>query len=203
MNIFRKCNSKNLFCFWKLLNFFLNIDSKNKPLIFWQRVKELDFFLNVTQRIPFVKYDSNGTFFFKYDTKNWTFFEFDSKNGTFFKKKKSTHRIEPFFFEHDAKNWTLHFLNMTPRIGPFFKIWLKELNSFCWYDSKKWTLFEIWLTEWNFFLNLTHRIEPFSKYNWKNWTPFSDKTRRIELFFWIRLKELNIFEYDSKNLTLC
>ena len=64
LNIFRKCNSKNLLNFWKLLNFALKKDSKNWSFIFWKWVNELDpFFWIVTQRIPFVKYDSNGSFF--------------------------------------------------------------------------------------------------------------------------------------------
>ena len=83
-----------IYCFWKLLNFSLNIDSKNKPLIFWTMSQRLGPFLNVTQRIPFVKYDSNGTFFFTYDTKNWLF-EFESKNWTLF-SSNMTQRIEPF-----------------------------------------------------------------------------------------------------------
>ena len=111
-----------IYCFWKLLNFSLNIDSKNKPLIFWTMSQRLGPFLNVTQRIPCVKYDSNGTFFFHIWHKELTFWVWIKE-------------LDSFFFEHDAKNWTLHFLNMTPRIGPLFKIWLKKIELFeC--DSK-------------------------------------------------------------------
>ena len=58
---------------------------------------------------------------------------------------------------------------MTPRIEPFFTS-----------DSKNWTFVLTWLTELNFLLHMTQRIEPFWKYE---------------------SKELNFFEYDSKNWT--
>ena len=185
----------------------MNIDSKNKPLIFWQRVKELDFFFNVTQRIPFVKYDSNGTFFFKYDTKNWTFFEFDSKNGIFFQKNRltelnlfssnMTQRIEPFiswiwrldldlFSKYDSKSWTIfeNSFDMTQRFELILLIWLEEMNSFL-----------IRLEELSFFFNTTQRIEHF----WIRRKEFNTLLIWLKDFFSKkRLKELNLFKYDSK-----
>ena len=81
---------------------------------------------------------------------------------------------------------------MTQRIGPFFK-----------YDSKKWTFFKIWLTELNsFFLNLTHRIEPFFFWIWLTELNFFYITERIELLFLIRLKELNFLFYVTQILEL-
>ena len=189
----------------------MNIDSKNKPLIFWQRVKELDFFFNVTQRIPFVKYDSNGTFFFKYDTKNWTFFEFDSKNGIFFQKNRltelnlfssnMTQRIEPFiswiwrldldlFSKYDSKSWTVfeNSFDMTQRFELILLIWLEEMNSFL-----------IRLEEMSFFFNTTQRIEHF----WIRRKEFNTLLIWLKDFFSKkRLKELNLFKIRLKVLFL-
>ena len=97
------------------------------------------------------------------------------------------------FLEYDAMNWKVKFLwygakswtfcsNMTKRIGPFFSNITPRNELFSKYDSQNWFFFWIWPTELNF-----------SYYYWKNWTPFSDKTRRIELFF---------VEYDSTDWTL-
>ena len=72
------------------MNFFLH-DSKNLTLFFsiwldfFEWVKELNPFLNMTQRIDLI-------FQKEYDSKNWTF------------KKKGWKNV--FFFECDSKNWT-------------------------------------------------------------------------------------------------
>ena len=179
----------------------MNIDSKNKPLIFWQRVKELDFFFNVTQRIPFVKYDSNGTFFFQIWHKELNFFWVWLKEWNFFQKKNRLTELNLFSS------------NMTQRIEPFISwIWRLDLDLFSKYDSKSWTIFEnsfdmtqrfelillIWLEEMNSFLI---RLEELSF--------FFNTTQRIE-HFWIRRKEFNTLliwlkdffqKNDSKNWT--
>ena len=152
------------------------------------------FFLNVTQRIPFVKYDSNGTFFQIWH-KELNFFWVWLKELNFF-SSNMTQRIEnpsfleydastwTFFSKYDAKNWTIfeNSFDMTQRFELILLIWLKELNSFL-----------TGLEELGSFFNTTQRIEPFLEirlkvlFLWKNW-----------------LKELNsfFFGYDSKNWTL-
>ena len=125
-----------------------------------------------------------------------------------------TQRIEPFIFFHDSKNWTFFitwiFFFMTQRIEPFFLKRLNELNIFC--DPKNCTqriLFWMWSKELNLFcwmwpkeLNhcwITWRIDLFYKYDWELnpfWT-FSYDRRNEHFLKW--LKELNLFECDSKN----
>ena len=99
-----------------------------------------------------------------------------------------------FFKKYESKNWTF-----------VWKIWLTEWSLSFQYDTKNWI-----------FLNITQRIEPFSKYDSKNWIFFSrgpvNVTQRIEPFFpydsknWLfgkRVKDLNpFFEYDTQNWTL-
>ena len=140
----------------------MNIDSKHRSFIFWKWVNELDpFFWIVTQRIPFVKYDSHGLFSSKYDTKNWTFFEYDSKIWIFW-KKKTNNIIQPFFFEYDQ------------RIGFFSWIWRKELNPFSW----------IWCTELNPFFQICLELNFFFfKIRLQHLrTLLENMTQRIELF---------------------
>ena len=108
-----------------------------------------------------------------------------------------------------SKNWTLFFLN------------------FLWFDSENWTSFEIktWLKELNLFsIRLTELRIVFFQFDSKNWIwlkgfnfshmtqrigPILNMTHRIEHFFSMWLKELNmiqsiepLFQYDSKNWTL-
>ena len=149
-------------------------------------LKELNLFLNITQRIELFlnMTQKNCTFLFlEYDTKNWIFFYMIQRIEPFFSKgsKKFTY--------HDSKNWTFFtwlkelnlFLNMTQRIEPCFKRWLKELN------------FKKLIQRINFF---------FWRNDWKNWTFLINTTLKIRLkklnFFSIWLKD---FENDSKNRT--
>ena len=153
--------------------------------------KELNFFLNVTQRIE--------PFFSKCDSKNWTFFEYNSKNWIFaryirLKVKESnllffntTQRIEHFFLhvthvfiwfkelifflKNFSKNWFFIWLKewyLTQRLEImfFFSIWLKELNLFR-FDSKIW-FYSVWPQELNFvWLGLTE-LDPFLEYDSEN-----------------------------------
>ena len=147
-NIFRKCNSENLFCFWKLLNFSLNIDSKKSFFIFWKWVEELNlFFWILLKELNIFSISLN---FFQHESKNWFFFFLNM-----------THRID-FFFWIWLTELNL-FLNMTQRIELFlFWVQLKELNSFsdmtqrielfCWIRLKELNLFIIRLEELNLFL---------------------------------------------------
>ena len=102
--------------------------------------------------------------------------------------------IEPLFrmnyFLHDS-NWTLLW-SIRLKEQNFSHKWLKVLNTFFWIWLKELNLFCIGLKELNFCFYLTQRIEFLS---------FCQKTttQRIELFSKTRYKELNFFQYDSKN----
>ena len=155
----------------------------------------LFFFWIVTQRIPFVKYDSNGTFFQQIWHKQLNFFEYDSKIWIFFKKNKRLTEFNPlssnmtkelaFFLEYDAQNWTFKKKICLELNLFFFKIRLKHLNTFWKYDSKNSTLY-FWLDSkyWTFYF----------EYGSKNWTLFY-VTQRMFFFFKKkkRLKELKPF----------
>ena len=192
----------------KELNFFFLIWLKELCFLTW--LKGLNSLLKLTQKgwtFFFIEYDSmNWTsflsmtqriwiFFFENDPKKWTnkkkemkqlnrFLLWFKELNFFFSKKDSNKWV----FEYDSQNWTLflNFFKMTQRVEPF--VFLKmsqriELFFFFSKCSKNWTslsfeLFFTWLNELNFFLNLTRRVEP---------------------FFLIWLKELDFFEYDSKN----
>ena len=157
-----------------------------------QNFEPFFFLVNTTQRIElFYEHDWKifskkivtqriETFFF-YDSRIEPFFFSKTTQSTDFFQKYDSQNCNFFFRNYDSKNW-------------IFGVWLKELN-----------LLKIWLTEWNFFLNMTHRIEPF----------FFEYDQRIGLFSWIWSKELNrlisliwrkkldlLFKYDEKNWTL-
>ena len=186
------------FVFWKLLNFSLNIVSKNRSFIFWKWVNELDpFFLDCDSKNTFCQIWLEWKFFlanmtqrielFLSMTQRFDFFfdKKESQNSTFFLRiwpKNWRKELNPLFLEYDAQNWIL-FSNL-PRIEPFFffKIRLKHLNTFGKYDSKNWTLY-LWLDSkyWTLYF----------EYGSKNWTHFfgtqrnvffKKKTQRIELF---------------------
>ena len=139
---FSTCDSKNWTSFWiwfKELNFCLNYTTQS------QRIEPSFFFhYDSTNRTPFffmwfmfpndlknwfIFWKNSPRIDFSYDSKNGTwrkdlkfmFLKFDSKVWTFFFK---TRRLEAFFKNSDAKNFF------------FWKIWLKELDLFC---------FERWL----------------------------------------------------------
>ena len=155
MNILRKCNSKNLFSFWKLLIFSLKIYSKNRSFFFfahesknwtlfflvWLWLKEY-FLSNMTRMELFSS---------KYDTKNSTFFEYDSKIRIFSKKKLT--------------EFNLFSSNMTKELAFISWIWRTELNLFFSNLSR---------IELFFFF--------FSKYDSNISTLLENMTQRIELF---------------------
>ena len=147
------------------MNLFQKFTLRIVLFCFKKRIKELNSFLfDVTQRIEL-------------------FFQFDSKNCLLL--RNITRWIESFFFfsillkdlslfSHNMtfKNWTF-LKNMTQRIEPSFSIWLKELNLF---------------------LNMTHRnflnynskncfLQKYDSQNSKNWTFFSQMTRRLDFSF--------------------
>ena len=104
------------------------------------------------------------------------------------------------------------FLKWLKELNSSFLIWLKELNSFVEYDSTKWTLFlltqrieifSMWYKEFfhkhdsqhlTLWKNMTQELNFFLKsYDSQNWTLPINTTHRMEPFFSIWLKELNIF----------
>ena len=183
--------------------FLLNMTQRIEPFIF----------LNMTHRIkPFIfKSVSNWTF-----SKNWTlYFWLDSKYWIFF--LSTAQWIEPCFL------WLEEFFFKKKRLKElsFFlkknQTWLKELEFFTITsrfenDSNNWTLFFLvwlfffknWLSELNFFSNVTLKIEPFffrtlleelnpslkelnffSKFDCENWTPSLIRLKNwLEKFDW-------------------
>ena len=209
LNLFLKMTQK--FCsldltqnwfFWLWLSeryCFVYFDSNNWT-VFKIRPKGLNFFdwlINKTQRIVFSLMSHRIEHFFEHER---------IEPSSFF----MTQRIEPFFFfwrlnwtlfrskelnilfEYDSQNWTL-FWNVTQRIEPDFqKI-----------DSKNWSLFTRRLKELNPLHKMTQRIEPFflkvwpstiepfEKYDSKDWTLLFNMTQRIEPSFHKWLEDLN------------
>ena len=179
----------NLFWTWrKELNLlFLEYDAKNwfflliclKDLNFLLWLKEL-IFLNMTQRIEFLKYDSKelNLFFWNMTQKSWIF----------------------FFWNVTQKNWIFFFWLWLKRIESFFyEIWLKRIEPFI----------TIWLNALNHFfvLNMTQRIELlwvllkvfwifrifYQKIDSQNWTFFEYDLQNWTFFLKIWVKDLNLF----------
>ena len=142
--------------------------------------------------------------FEKYDSKNWTLLF-----------KICTQRIEPLFkiwleelnmfFNRTFSIWLKRFIvfNMFWRVEPFFDMTYRidffrkifQIWTLFEHDSKNWTFF-IWFKYLSLILQLTHRIDFFSKvtlriefFFWKKTQrieriePFLDITQKIELFF--------------------
>ena len=91
-----------------------------------------------------------------------------------------TQRIEPFLFSNVTQRIEIFFSqnvskNWTSLSYELFCTWLRELNFFSQFDSKSWAFFSIWLKELNHVLHM------------------------IQSFFLLRLKELNLLLFDSKN----
>ena len=161
--------------FWRVEPFFW-YDLKNG--LFGKMSQIFEPFLNMTQRIEFLSYDSN----------NWALFW------------KLAHRIEffevilsiEFFF---SKKRTLKELK---ELNPSWKS-LKGLNFFCWkYESKNWTFLSIWLKELlQPFFFMIQILGPFS-HDSKNWTFFFTWIKYLNFFenFWF--KEMDPFFQDSK-----
>ena len=193
-----------LFSWLKALNLFLN-DSKNWTY-FWM-TQRIELIFEWLKELNFLKWLKELNFFqFRLTEMNPFFFEYDQRIGL-------------FILEFDAKNWTFCFLSMTQRIEPlnylnttqrvqlfffeyefnlFFWIWRKELNSFSWVWRKDLDPFQIWRKELDPFSNLKERNVFFFEIWLKE---FFCMSPRMEIFF-VRVKELNFFEYDSWNWTL-
>ena len=158
------------FCIWlKELKFFLNLTQWIEPSFF-----------NMSRRIEpsfCVLYSKNWPFFWTWLTElNLFFTSLEDLNPFLMWHRElnllfwsTTQRIEPFS-KHDSKNWTFCF-NVTQRIE-FFLMWLKELIS----------------------SNVTQRIELFSNvYDSQNWTFSEYDSKNCTLLFSIWVKELNPF----------
>ena len=180
-----------------------------------KRSEPFFFFFKMTQRIElfFSKCDSKTwtffwkmwlkelNFFFKCDSKNWTSFWIWFKELNFCQIcTTQSQRIEPPFFQYDSTNRTPFFcmwLMFSYVLKNRFFIWLKE-----WYLTQRLEIyvFEIWFKEL-FFYDDSQTWSFFSKkYDAKNFF-LKNMSQRIEPFF-VWLKELNPFLYDSKNWTL-
>ena len=140
-------------------------------------------------------------FFFEetYDSKNWTFFK-KSKNWSFFYQYDSLQEFKPFEPFHMTQRIEHFFWDMTQWIELFFNSTQRTVSQ---NDTKNWTLFTKWLKELNPFVNMTHRnfselqrkeffLIKYASQNSKNWTFFSQISRRIELFE----------KHDSQNWTI-
>ena len=177
----------NLFWIWrKEFNpFFLTMTQRIQPSFLEYDAKNWTSFFNVTLRIEPLFSDITKRiepFSFRCNSKNWIFNN-DSKNWTLLKicfTLRFQPFIEPFhmsqiifsgsknwffFRKYALKNWT--FFYMTQRIEP----------------SSEHMTFKIWTS---FFFSMTQRIEPFFwirftelnpfvKYDSKNWTLFFKK----------------------------
>ena len=184
------------------MNFFSLIDLSTlfrirlKEWTLFLRLKDLNIFLNMTQRIEQrIDFLQWLNFFWKILTQRIELFFF----------LNITQRIEPFY---DSKNWTIEkkrpkeiehsLFNLTLRIEPLFNLTQKNWTLFVWFMTRKnWTFF-VWF--------MTRRIEHFSEFDSKNRTFFFTWLKhffkiwhRIGLILSIWLKELNFFQYDSKN----
>ena len=198
----------------------------------------MNLFQKFTLRIVlfFLKKSKNWTLFFSMWPKELNFFQFDSKNCLLLRNITRwiesffffniTQRLEPFSHNMTFKNWTF-LKNMTQRIE-LFKcdlepriilqfdsnnwIWLKALNPPFQYDSKNWTLFWTWLTETFLSYNNSKNcfVKKYDSQNVKNWTFFSQMTRRLDFsfsnmsdrnnFFFLKkrwLEELIFWKYQS------
>ena len=158
------------------MNLFLH-DSKNVFFLTW--LKELNLLLNIRpsriEPLFFSMTQRIEPFFWIWFTELNPFVKFDSKNWTFFEKNRLKE---------------LNFLKWFKELNPFFSIWLKELN-FPFYMSQRFEPCYMTQRLDPFYKVWPSRIEPFEKYDSKKWTSF-----------FVRLTELNFFEYVSTNWTL-
>ena len=139
---------------------------------------------------------------FLHDSKNWTLFSITQSSELFFSTwLKELKLIELSLKElnllfHDSKNWTF-FFEETQWIEYFCDP--KNFTFFVECDPKNWTFF-VECDPKNWIIVEKHEeLILFTKMT-ENWTLFEPfhMTRRIEHFL-IWLKELNLFECDSKN----
>ena len=166
------------------------------PFFFECDVKNLIFFLNMTQRIePFSYLTQRNELLFldMNDSMNWTF-EIWLKElniWTMCQKKDS---------ENGSKNWTFCFSQNVSK-NWFF---LKKKNAQRIEPLFHFNYFVTWLNELNFFLNLTRRVEFFPiwlervglfffEYDSKTWTFVWVWLKEVSLFFWTWLKESTLF----------
>ena len=124
-----------------------------------------------------------------------------SKNSTFL--EKMTRRIDFLKNINQGKETFL----MTQRIEPFFvknQLWPTELNHFLHMSHRIEPFFPTWLIKnWTLLFNMTQRIEPDFQNLTQRIEPFSlhKRTQRIGPWKIIWLQQPNFFD-DSRNWTL-
>ena len=145
-----------------------------------QRIEPF-LFESKTWELAFVEHDSMIWASFLHDSKNWTFSGIWLNGLNTFVRAQVTQSTEPFL-ECVSDNWAF-FLNVTRRINllftwlkefnNFFSILLKELSPSFQYDSKNCIFFSMTerivflrLKEYNFFFNMTRRIQLFDSKIW-------------------------------------
>ena len=184
---FLKNDSKN----W---TFFFQYDSKNWTLLL-QKKRLIELNMNQKDWTLFEYVSKIVSFSLKYESQNCPFFNMTQRIELFFWKK--TQRIK-LFLECDWKNWALFlcdpqnwtfFLIVTQRIEFFYKF-DKEVNLFTWLKELNLLFF---MTQRIELFGMTQRIEPYTSSKKK-------QTQRIWPFL-VWHKELNLFEYYSKNWT--
>ena len=147
------------------------------------------FFFDFTQRIEPLKKKVmiQRIELFLFHSKNWIFSVRLTELNLF--SLNMTKELDSYFLNMTQWIEQLNFFNMTQRIGPFVRIWRKELDTSFKYDSKKWTFVKIWLTKLNFFEFDPQNWTFFFEYDSQNWIFFFNMTERIE----------PLSKYDSKN----
>ena len=211
LNPFVKYESQNWTFSWKTTTERIDFLFKKK------KTRRIEPFLNLTQRIePFF---ANMTQ--RIEPYFWTCF--NELNLLLF---DVTQRVEPFSWKEDTTQRIDPFMNMTPRIEPFFEyasknchlfsVWLKELNPLFWTCLNELNPF-VWLKELNFFFTMTQKkMSPLKKVCFKEFQHFLnqrlerfflfDVTQRIEpsflhnsktWAFWTWLKQLVLFLFGS------
>ena len=173
---FFECDVKNLI-------FFLNMTQRIEPFSYLTQRNELLFLdMNDSKNCIFQTKNTQWIELLKYDSKNWTFEPCVKK-----KTQRMAQRIEPFVFlkmsqriefffskkKKCSKNWT----SLSFELLCYMTQWIELFSQF---DSKSWVFsnmtrkswtfffFWIWLKEVSLFLNMTQRIDPFSKSDSKN-----------------------------------
>ena len=184
-------DSKN----WTFLSIFgfLTKNTRFEPFSTWLRENEPDF-QNLTQRIePSSQEDSKNwtlkdylipTTKLSYDSRNWTFFCLWIKEIKLLFSNLWFKLLDLFWTELTELNT---FKNMTRRTGPFWKIWLIEIEPF----------FSTWVKENDSIFDPDLKNISFSIFDSKNNDPFifgNNDPKNCTSFFWRNI-------YDSKNWT--
>ena len=161
----------NLFIWLKELNSFLNMTQRIGLVSKW--LKELNLFLKMTQK--FCSLDlTQSWFFWLWLSERYCFVYFDSNNWTVFKIRPKGLN----FFD-----WLINMIQrivfslMSHRIEHFF--WTRKNWTFFFHDAKNWTHF---LERLNWTLFRSKELNILFEYDSQNWTLFWNVTQRLETF---------------------